>query len=72
MIYVLEFIAIIALLAGYSYNAKTGNITAWEEETLALYKDDFQYYKTKIWKWLTRRVNRMIRAYERAHQEVRR
>lgn len=62
---VFDLLLIVGLLAAIIYNAKTGKITEWEEEHLLS-------LKPKFWMWLTRHINRMIRAYEMAHQEVRR
>lgn len=62
---VFDLLLIVGLLAAIIYNAKTGKITEWEEKHLLP-------LKPKFWKWLTRHINRMIRAYEMAHQEVRR
>lgn len=62
---VFDLLLIVGLLAAIIYNAKTGKITEWEEEHI-------RPLKPKVWKWLTRHINQMIRAYEMAHQEVRR
>ena len=62
---VFDLLLIVGLLAAIIYNAKTGKITEWEEEHL-------RPLKQEVRKWLTRHINRMIRAYEMAHQEVRR
>lgn len=61
----IDFMLIVGLLAALIYNDKTRKITEWEEEHLLP-------LKPKFWKWLTRHINRMIGAYEMAHQEVRR
>ena len=61
----IDLMLIVGLLAAIIYNDKTGKITEWEGEHLLP-------LKPKFWKWLTRHIIRMIRVYERAHQEVRR
>ena len=53
-----EFLIICLLLYGWAHEDQ---VAEWERKTTK-----------RFWKWLTRHVNKMIRAYEMAHQEVRR
>lgn len=50
----IEFLIICLLLYGLAHEDK---VAEWERQTTK-----------KFWKWLTRHVNRMIRAYEGAHR----
>lgn len=52
----IEFLIICLLLYGWAHEDK---VAEWERQTAK-----------KFWRWLTRHVNRMIRAYEMAHQEA--
>ena len=54
----IEFLIICLLLYGWAHEDK---VAEWERKTTK-----------RFWKWLTRHVNKMIRAYEMAHQEVHR
>lgn len=56
--FVIEFIVICLLIYGYMHEEQ---IAKWERKTVK-----------RFWKWATRHVNKMIRAYEMAHQEVHR
>ena len=51
-----EFLFICLLLYGWAHEDK---VAEWERKTTK-----------RFWKWLTRHVNKMIRAYEMSHRRV--
>ena len=51
-----EFLFICLLLYGWAHEDK---VAEWERQTTK-----------RFWKWLTRHVNKMIRAYEMSHRRV--